>query len=41
MSSSASSKSDDSLLVEDRDHTVVLTMNRPARRNAGAWARGG
>ncbi len=25
---------DDSLLFERRDHTVVLTMNRPARRNA-------
>lgn len=26
--------SDESLLFERRDHTVVLTMNRPARRNA-------
>jgi enoyl-CoA hydratase len=26
--------SGDSLLVERRDHTLVLTMNRPARRNA-------
>src|ERR1700722_14038239 len=26
--------SDESLLYERRDHTVVLTMNRPARRNA-------
>lgn len=25
---------EESLLVEDRGHTVVLTMNRPARRNA-------